>query len=500
MKFRENWELGRPPGVEKKSEKVLFNVALAYRDELRSQLVEINAPVFQIAPAAVDDLAVALAGLAEDLHADAGLWRSIETSNTQLFGVPLPLVCREGDEGLETFDARRFRFFLYSLWRHFLPNVIVSPAHRGFLALSEHAATFFSAAFGRLPRKSPVAEYLGRQNHRGWSVKQKLIWLGTRSFLFRLFHGDYVARIEPEPGAEINTTDDFLCQECTEWSGFGVVDILAVVLELSDEDRETLRGWQERHVAVYRIVNSIQEGRKEVVVETVNEANGQTYRVRIGLDQGANPFLPGMFVYGSLVPWRGEWYWSGSQRIVQLSPVELADVRKKLRQTGSFSYRYCPDLERKAREFELKQRANFLQFHGSDLALFANGAVAAAAESKRVGLPGMCQEIKGAKDKTAVFYHSGEGVEIFTAYGTLRSALEKRDEDLSEDEIETLQAFIEEDTVSPAFVRRVIDETGSAAVEELFYLPKESIGVEYLLRRFKGCFFRKRYPNISLRE
>jgi len=142
MKFRENWELGRPPGVEKKSEKVLFNVALAYRDELRSQLVEINAPVFQIAPAAVDDLAVALAGLAEDLHADAGLWRSIETSNTQLFGVPLPLVCREGDEGLETFDARRFRFFLYSLWRHFLPNVIVSPAHRGFLALSEHAATF----------------------------------------------------------------------------------------------------------------------------------------------------------------------------------------------------------------------------------------------------------------------------------------------------------------------------------------------------------------------
>ena len=27
-----------------------------------------------------------------------------------------------------------------------------------------------------------------------------------------------------------------------------------------------------------------------------------------------DPFKPGQLVFGSLVPWRGEWYWSGEQR------------------------------------------------------------------------------------------------------------------------------------------------------------------------------------------
>ncbi len=500
MTFRANWEYGRPPGAAKKAEKALFNVALEYRNELWLRLGEIDAEVFDLEPDEVDELAVAVTGMAEDLHADAGLWRSLEAYHAEFFGVPLPLLCRDGDAGLETFDARRFRFFFYTLWRLFHPDHIVSPGHRGFIALAEHASGFFRKTFAGLSQTSPWTGFFAGSNRRGREVKRKLVWIGTRSFLFRLFHQDYVAHREPKPGEEIATTDDFLCQECTAWSGLGGLDILAATLDLSEDDRKALRGWHERHMAVYRIGKSTPDGRKEELLEAVNEINGQPYRVRIGTDMGPNPFRSGVLVFGSLVSWRGDWYWSGTQKILSLSSIELAEARTNFRRRGAIAYRYCPDLEMRAREIEAEHHADFIKFHGADLAVFPDEASAAAAENKRLRLPDAHETLMDAGDKTAVFYHPGEGVEMFTAYGTLLAGLEKRDGELTPDEIHAIQAFMEEDSISPAFVRRVIRETGSAAVEGLYGFPENSSGIGYLLRRFKGCYFRKRYPSLSLHE
>jgi hypothetical protein len=48
-------------------------------------------------------------------------------------------------------------------------------------------------------------------------------------------------------------------------------------------------------------------------------------------------------------------------------------------------------------------------------------------------------------------------------------------------------------------VRRVIREHGSAGLATWYFLPTGSdVEVEYLLRRFKGAYYRRRYPNISL--
>jgi hypothetical protein len=149
-----------------------------------------------------------------------------------------------------------------------------------------------------------------------------------------------------------------------------------------------------------------------------------------------------------------------------------------------------------------------VRFHGSELALFPNGLSAAAAEQKRLRV---FSEIKAGEDLekilkkhgvkrpgqgdyprkfvenekgVAVFYHEGEGVEMFTGYGILLSGLKKQDEPLTPDEMEILQAFVEEDAISPAFVRRVIRDAGSAGLEKLYFLTNGTDGIEYLLRRF----------------
>lgn len=63
------------------------------------------------------------------------------------------------------------------------------------------------------------------------------------------------------------------------------IDLLAAVLDLPEEDRVLLRGWHERsHAAIYRVAEVSAVGTDEELLETVNEINGQVYRVRMGID------------------------------------------------------------------------------------------------------------------------------------------------------------------------------------------------------------------------
>jgi hypothetical protein len=237
------------------------------------------------------------------------------------------------------------------------------------------------------------------------------------------------------------------------------------------------------------------------------------------------PFAPGQMVFGSLVPWRGEWYWSGAQRSYRQVPPDFAAIKRTMiEKNAAIVFRYRADLAQRAQQAAARHHAAFLRFHGSDLAVYADGLTAAAAQQRFLreqieagtgaGLPAFLA--KHGLDRTgpklswprkliecrrgvAVFYHEGEGIEIFADFDVLRGALAKSHEALSADEAEVLQAFVESDRTSPAFVRRVIREQGSAGIAALYYLPTgDDSEVEYLLRCFKGVYYRRRYPSISL--
>ena len=64
-------------------------------------------------------------------------------------------------------------------------------------------------------------------------MKRKLVWLGTHSFMFRTMFARYMEE-QAAGRSDIAHTDDFVCQECTRWSGLGAIDILAGVLDISD--------------------------------------------------------------------------------------------------------------------------------------------------------------------------------------------------------------------------------------------------------------------------
>ena len=356
-------------------------------------------------------------------------------------------------------------------------------------------------------------------------IERKLVWLGTHGFLFRFAYADYLARNPPKDADVIGTTDDFLCQECTAWSGFGALDLLAAVLDLPAADRAALRGWHERHAAFYRVDVLHARGAEIETMAVVNLINDQAYSVRMELPRERCPFAPGQMVFGSLVPWRAEWYWSGGQKSYPQVPPDFSTIKRAMiEKNAAIVYRYRPDLAERARQSAAKHHADFIRFHGSDLAVFADGITAAAAQQRhwreqveaKMGADAPAYLAKHGLDRTgpklawppkliecrrgvAVFYHEGEGVEMMADFDVLRSALGKRREALSSDEADTLQAFVESSAISPVFVRRVIREHGSAGLAALYYLPiGDDAELEYLLRQFKGFYYRHRYPNISL--
>jgi hypothetical protein len=87
-----------------------------------------------------------------------------------------------------------------------------------------------------------------------------------------------------------------------------------------------------------------------------------------------------------------------------------------------------------------------------------------------------------------------------TGFNEVVSGLKKRGQDLTEDETEAIRALIDSDAISPDFVLRLVKEYGdeSIAAAFLIYNTPDQTCLDYLLRRYKGHFYRNRYPQITL--
>jgi hypothetical protein len=261
-------------------------------------------------------------------------------------------------------------------------------------------------------------------------------------------------------------------------------------------------------------------------LQAVNIINDQPYRIRI--DMRRHPFRPGQVVFGSLVPWRGEWYWSGEQRLVgDASNVDADDLKKMMkRQSSAIVCRYSREYEAQVRGRMAEMHEKMLAFHaGKDLVVYPDGLTMAADWQKELrwqweqrpreeadevvrkhGLKGRRPDIKlpqdllDEKDGLGVFLNPDEGKEIMSHFTTLVAGLRKKGEGLTGDEADSIRGLVESPSISPKFVRRVLEEYGDESVKEAFVLRGDLPGcwLDYLLRSRKGHYYRKCYPSLSV--
>jgi len=509
----------RPPGYIAKGDKYLPHLAAELERILAKTYQSLKYDTLRLSNSKLEELASVLVEFAEDVHNNIGIWDSLERYNTEFFDTPLPFVLQPKEGmGQEAINEHRIQHLLWVLYSELNQQLILSPAHRDLKQLAEAVSGFLKGRFAKIPRGSSVKKFLSQPNKFGWDVKRKLIWLGTHSYLFRNSFRNHVEDHGGKP--EIAIIDDFVCEKTTAWSGLGVIDILASMLDISEKQRTDLRSWYERHQAYYRILAN-----KGQISEVVNIINDKPYTVRISA--GKNPFKVGTIVLGNLVHWNGEWYWSGTQytldNVTEKALHELKDSFS--RKFPEIAYRYCAELAEKAKQANELQYHEFIKYHGNDLVIYPNGLSMAADRQKEIHLQWESKpremiarviekhKLKGPRpdmpfprdlleteNGAGVYYNPDEGTEIMTGFNSIISGLKKRGENLSKEEERGIRSFIWSDLVSPKFVKRLTQEYGSESIEAAFLIRggHDESHVDYLLRRYKGAYYRKRSPRIAL--
>jgi hypothetical protein len=515
----ENFDKNRPQGFTGKGDEQWPVIIDHLEDLLYDMENHFETETLELLYEDWDELAYQLVEFAEDIHNDIGIWKSLEQYNLKFFGTALPLTPVMDEDDSHFIQANRIHHFLWIMFSVFEPDLILAPTHKDLLLLTKKVTDFLNEWFVNVPKDSGVKKFLAQSDRYGWDVKRKLIWLGRQSYLFRNHFRDYLE----ERGEEdrIAVVDDFVNQENTSWSGLGVIDILAETLNISNKQKKELRSWYERHLSFYKILSVT-----GATIKALNLINNKNYAVRVGEDM-SRLFKINEIYFGSLVPWNQEWYWSGSQANFPEPPQQqLQQIKQEMViKSPQVVYRFEPSLLKHAKESLKKHHDNFVEFKGSDFIIYPNGRSMVADLKKwhqflfeaapdhikqefkdkhkvseySVNIP-FPQEIIDFENGIGLFYNPDEGQEIMLNFNSLMSGMHKKGKNLSEDEEDTIRQFIQSDAISPRFVKMIADEYGSESIAASFLIRdwQNDYYLEYLLRRYKGHYFRNRYPAVSL--
>jgi hypothetical protein len=514
-----NFRLNRPKGYLGKGDKYLTKIIQELSSFLRKTQRSFKYDTLRLPGGKIRDLAHVLVEFAEDVYNDIGIWKSLEQYNFEFFGTELPLTLQPGEEvGSGPINKSRIKHLLWVQYHMIELEFILSPNHQDLNLLAEVISDFLDKRFEQMPLGSSVKTFLAQPDDYGWDVKRKLIWLGKHSYLFRQSYYDYVAASEGGK-PEIEIVDDFVCQNTTFWSGLGVIDILASLLEITAKQQSDIRSWYERHAAFYKVLSV-----NGPLVKMLNIINEKPYTVRVG--EYSSQFDKKHIYFGSLAPWDGEWYWSGKQhRYDNVSDEDAQELKKSfLSKMKTIPYRYDDDLADKARESIKDQYKYFVEYHGKDLVVYPDGHSMVSdmqkqylfeRESKlrdselnsmdiqKYEMPDLTKsfppELLASDSGVCVYFNPDEGQEIMQEFYDVINGFKKRGVNLSEDELYAIRGFIYSDVISPGFVKELIQEYGDESISATFLIPDniDKYYLEYLFRRYKGDFYRNRYPSIS---
>jgi len=511
-----NFRLNRPKGYTGKGDKYLPKIIQNLANLLRKTQKEFKYETLRLPGGKIAELAEVLIEFAEDVHNDIGIWRSLEEYNYKFFETKLPMTLQpDNDMRPNSMNKYRIQYLLWVQYQFIHPQLILSPKHQDLCFLAETISDFLEDRFKTIPTDSSVKTFLDQPNDYGWDIKRKLVWLGKHSYLFRKCCQDYVESNGGKP--EIAIVDDFICQETTSWSGLGVIDILALLLDITEKQKDDIRSWYERHAAFYKVLSV-----KGPLVEMLNIINDKPYTIRVG--EFSTQFEDQHIYFGSLVSWNREWYWSGvQQRFGNVSEKEAQKLKNTfLRKTQTIAYRYCDDLLDKAKKSVREQYKHFVEYHGKDYVIYPDGHSMAAYFRKKNSLYNE-SKLKGAGSRknqddelsdltksfppellesdngVGVYFNPDEGQEIMREFYDIINGLKKNGTNLDEDELYCIRSFITSTVISPLFVKKLVEEYGDDSVSVAFLIPYSfsKYYLDYLLRKYKGDFYRNRYPSIS---
>ena len=514
-----NFKEYRPEKYLHKNEEKLISLTNELQIFIKETYSMFHYQSLQLNDNKLEKVAHLLIEFAEDINLEIGIWKSYENYNINTFGTPLPCTIEKGKQipGNDGLNKYRIQHFLWNIYGMMEPNLSFSPAHQDLQFLANELATFLNNKKSQFPKYSTLKNYLWSPEYETYIIKRKLIWLGTKSYFFRENYNYYLEKGNLKE--DIPVIDDFINQTSTLWSGMGVIDILPDLLPIPKSRKEDIQKWHERHLAYY-LVESIR-GNKLITKNIINE---RSYRIA---DVGKNsPFKVGNVVFGSTVKYGDDWYWSGAQRLLgNMEENEINKIREDfINNTSGIVYRYDKDLLEIAKKRTKEFYNEFLSDYGDEIVEFKNGLSFAASFQKRErekyeALSQEKYEELKAKHKLknkspnfdfpenlincengiSVFFNINEGQEILIEFDNFKKVFAKQGENLTEEDCDYIYAMMEDDSISPGFVKKIIKQYGIKSILKAYYVDEEAC-IEYLLHKYKGLFYRQRYPTLTINQ
>ncbi|MGL6194852.1 MAG: DUF3843 family protein, partial [Thermoguttaceae bacterium] len=235
-----------PENSDKKSIAVLQSLVKKCEKEITAMQKTLKFNTLKLPAKAIKQLAEILIDFTLDIHSGSGIWLALEKYNTELFNTPLPLVHPVDTPLPSGVCLPRVKFLLWNIYPQLDEGLYISNKHIDLITASEAMTLFLNTLLPLLPPISPIKLFLDTPNDYGWEIKKKLIWLGTRSYLFRHRFVEYLKECNDSLNP-VMLIDDFICQETTRYSGLGPIDILAECLSIPQMQKEELRSWYLRH-------------------------------------------------------------------------------------------------------------------------------------------------------------------------------------------------------------------------------------------------------------
>ena len=324
-----------------------------------------------------------------------------------------------------------------------IPDLIIAPDHVDLLRVTEVVAGFLRERFADLPRDSGIERFLGTPDGYGWDVKRKLIWLGTRSYLFRLFFERYAEEQDAKISG-ISVIDDFLCQQTTEWAGLGALEVLAGVLDLPPGRRADLLSWSERHNAVYKVLSGDKDADRGPEPDQRPHVPGPD-------EPRPEPVRAGRLCLRQPGPLGRRVVLVRAQTTLgRLDAAAVARLKRDYRMRPAIYYRYSPEDLKKARELVRGHYEAFVARHGKDWVAYPDGLAMAADWQREMREkfeslpPGKKKEIKkkhgsgspmpemslpedllDSENGIGVYFNPDEGQEIVQDFDDILSGLRK---------------------------------------------------------------------------
>lgn len=510
--LRREFELTRVPDANRKGMNQLFG----FCKDLAQVMRELN--VFGDLPDNLAEyreqvLAISLVDMAEDLHHGGRLWNAVEAYNREQFGSPLPGLFREGDEALPPLDTRRFQFFLYTVWEHIAQVDPMGPRDERLFEIADSLADYLRPAFSSYKAPSQTAEFLNKPNPTAWAIKRKLVWLGTSSYLLRILGRDIQEQlledassysVDDESNANftpniVEICDQYITSCATGWSGLFPTELLGRVLNLEPAEYAELVGWEERLGGIFRVLQIKSHKSQVYEMRVRNVLRGDEFAVRMDSPRSVWKGLDNGLLTGYLVPWKGAWYWSGSQNPLGYADVSDEEIKKITRQAGSHqSLSLKPEEMERAWKLAAETQADMIRHHGGQLARYPSQLAFLQAEQARIRawnelrgnstdeipLPEGIEDVP--ETPALVFFTHRGGVEFVEKPDLVTRALGKPFNTLEGDEEDAIGELIYSRDFSAQLLEELARRHGSVGLTSYLGLEDTEANLKYLLHRYKG--------------